>query len=140
MSEERIIDVHEPKFDAGEIVKVVGDSYKHCIPLGMYVRIQGAMGLGNSDGDFLVEELTPSEGRTFMVSQIISEDCLEKADSLVDRLKIRAMIRRQAQDRKSVQEGKSDRLADLLDEAAHWISVLESENAALSNQDPDERY
>lgn len=121
----------EPKFKSGEIVKVVGECYEHCIPLGGYARIQGTMNDGCVDNDFFVEELIPPEGRTSVVSQIISEDCLEKADSLVDRLKIRAMIRRRAQDRKSVQEGKSDRLADLLDEAADYISMLESKNDCL---------
>jgi hypothetical protein len=38
--------------------------------------------------------------------------------SLVERLRIRAQIRRQISTRKSVQENKPDRLADLLDEAA----------------------
>lgn len=41
--------------------------------------------------------------------------------SLVFRLKKRAEIRRQIMHRKSVQEGKPDRLADLLDEAAREI-------------------
>ena len=44
---------------------------------------------------------------------------------LVGRLRIRAEIRRQIPIRKSVQEGKPDRLADLLDEAANEIEELE---------------
>lgn len=43
---------------------------------------------------------------------------------LVDRLRTRAAIRREITTRKSVQEGKPDRLADLLDEAADVISSL----------------
>lgn len=43
---------------------------------------------------------------------------------LVDRLRTRATIRRQAKGRKSVEEGKPDRLADLLDEAANEIEDL----------------
>ena len=43
---------------------------------------------------------------------------------IVDRLRIRATIRRQANGRKSVEEGKPDRLADLLDEAAKEIEDL----------------
>lgn len=43
---------------------------------------------------------------------------------IVDRLRIRATIRRQAKGRKSVEEGKPDRLADLLDEAAKEIETL----------------
>jgi hypothetical protein len=48
--------------------------------------------------------------------------------SLVFRLRKRAEIRRQIQDRKSVQEGKPDRIADLLEEAANEIERL------ISNQ------
>lgn len=43
---------------------------------------------------------------------------------LVERLRTRATIRRQAKGRKSVEEGKPDRLADLLDEAAKEIETL----------------
>jgi hypothetical protein len=43
---------------------------------------------------------------------------------LVFRLRKRAEIRRQIATRKSVQEGKPDRLADLLDEAATEIERL----------------
>jgi hypothetical protein len=44
--------------------------------------------------------------------------------SLVFRLRKRAEIRRQIPGRKSVEEGKSDRMADLLDEAATEIERL----------------
>lgn len=44
--------------------------------------------------------------------------------SLVFRLRKRAEIRRQIQDRKSVQEGRPDRIADLLEEAANEIEQL----------------
>lgn len=44
--------------------------------------------------------------------------------SLIFRLRKRAEIRRQIQDRKSVQEGKADRIADLLEEAADEIQRL----------------
>ena len=47
--------------------------------------------------------------------------------SLIYRLRKRAEIRRQISSRKSVQEGKPDRLADLLDEAA---TALEKEMKA----------
>lgn len=43
---------------------------------------------------------------------------------IVDRLRIRASIRRQIPGRKSVQENKPDRIADLLDEAADEIADL----------------
>ena len=43
--------------------------------------------------------------------------------TLVERLRIRATIRRQISTRKSVQENKPDRLADLLEEAANEISI-----------------
>jgi hypothetical protein len=44
--------------------------------------------------------------------------------SLVFRLRKRAEIRRQIQGRKSVEEGKPDRIADLLEEAANEIERL----------------
>jgi hypothetical protein len=47
-----------------------------------------------------------------------------KTDDLVERLETRAVIRRQITTRKSVQEGKPDRIADLLDEAAKEIRHL----------------
>jgi hypothetical protein len=43
---------------------------------------------------------------------------------LVERLRTRADIRRQIPTRKSVQENKPDRIADLLEEAANEISSL----------------
>ncbi len=45
--------------------------------------------------------------------------------SLIFRLRKRAEIRRQIQDRKSVQEGRPDRIADLLEEAANEIERLQ---------------
>ena len=45
--------------------------------------------------------------------------------SLVFRLRKRAEIRRQIPGRKSVEEGKTDRIADLLDEAANEIERLQ---------------
>lgn len=46
-------------------------------------------------------------------------------DDLVERLRKRAEIRRQISSRKSVQEGKPDKIADLLEEAANKIETLE---------------
>jgi hypothetical protein len=43
---------------------------------------------------------------------------------IVERLRIRAEIRRQIPGRKSVQEGQPDRIADLLEEAALEIDSL----------------
>ena len=51
--------------------------------------------------------------------------------SLVFRLRKRAEIRRQNQDRKSVQEGKPDRISDLLEEAANEIERLRDKNSEL---------
>ena len=54
-------------------------------------------------------------------------------DDLVYRLRKRAEIRRQIDTRKSVQEGKPDRIADLLEEAAdhiekrEWVGLTEEE-------------
>jgi hypothetical protein len=47
-------------------------------------------------------------------------------DDLVYRLRKRAEIRRQIPDRKSVQEGKPDSIADLLEEAADYIEKREA--------------
>lgn len=44
--------------------------------------------------------------------------------SLVQRLRLRATIRRQIPTRKSVQENKPDRISDLLEEAADEIERL----------------
>ena len=49
------------------------------------------------------------------------------SSDLVFRLKKRAEIRRQIPGRKSVEEGKPDRIADLLDEAADKIIELMKE-------------
>jgi hypothetical protein len=46
--------------------------------------------------------------------------------SLVFRLRKRAEIRRQIASRKSVQEGKPDRIADLLEEAADALEAAET--------------
>lgn len=51
--------------------------------------------------------------------------------SLVYRLRKRAEIRRQITDRKSVQEGKPDRIADLLEEAANEIARLTNKGKTL---------
>ena len=45
-------------------------------------------------------------------------------EDLVFRLRKRAEIRRQISSRRSVQEGKPDRIADLLEEAANEIDSL----------------
>jgi hypothetical protein len=48
-------------------------------------------------------------------------------ETLIYRLRKRAEIRRQISSRKSVQEGKPDRIADLLEEAADRLEQLEAE-------------
>lgn len=48
-------------------------------------------------------------------------------EDLVYRLRKRAEIRRQAQNRKSVLLGEPDRISDLLEEAANKIEVLTTE-------------
>lgn len=54
------------------------------------------------------------------------------SDDLVYRLRKRAEIRRQIPSRKSVQEGKPDRMADLLDESANEIERLQQMVAGLT--------
>ena len=60
-------------------------------------------------------------------------------NDLVYRLKKRAEIRRQIKDRKSVQEGKPDRIADLLEEAASEIERLRNQNSNMGWQINPER-
>jgi hypothetical protein len=56
---------------------------------------------------------------------MIDESHLPVAEqSLVFRLRKRAEIRRQIQGRKSVEEGKPDKIANLLEEAANEIERL----------------
>lgn len=50
---------------------------------------------------------------------------------LIYRLRKRAEIRRQIPGRKSVEEGKPDRIADLLEEAADEIERLKNINAGV---------
>jgi len=51
-----------------------------------------------------------------------------RMEDLVYRLRKRAEIRRQISNRKSVQEGKPDRISDLLEEAANEIERLRDNN------------
>lgn len=53
--------------------------------------------------------------------------------TLPERLRNRAAIRRKAKGRKSVEEGKPDRLSDQLDEAADRIEALEKALAFYAN-------
>lgn len=56
-------------------------------------------------------------------------------EDLVFRLRKRAEIRRQIPTRKSVQEGKPDRIADILEEAANEIERLRAATFKLNNWD-----
>ena len=51
----------------------------------------------------------------------------EVEQTLVERLRTRARIRRSISTRKSVQEGKPDRIADLMEEAANVLEQKEIE-------------
>jgi len=61
-------------------------------------------------------------------------------EDLVYRLRKRAEIRRQISDRKSVQEGKPDRIADLLEEAANEIERLNNINAGIDRNTDNKEY
>lgn len=54
-------------------------------------------------------------------------------NDIVYRLRKRAEIRRQISSRKSVQEGKPDRIADLLEEAASEIMLLRNKSFTGTN-------
>lgn len=71
----------------------------------------GGYSIGTKEG---YDEFVKSRNESLPIEQ----------QSLVFRLRKRAEIRRQIKDRKSVQEGKPDRIAELLDEAAHEIERL----------------
>ena len=68
-------------------------------------------------------------------------DKMQVADEqdLVYRLRKRAEIRRQIPGRKSVQEGKTDRIADLLEEAANEIESLRKKAEKQYNEDEHRR-
>lgn len=59
---------------------------------------------------------------------------------LVTKLRIRANIRRQIPSRKSVQEGKPDRIADLLEEAANEIERLQNEQRSTLQASRKKRW
>ena len=61
-------------------------------------------------------------------------------DDLVFRLRKRAEIRRQIADRKSVQEGKPDRISDLLEEAASEIERLNNIKAGIDRNTDNKEY
>lgn len=56
---------------------------------------------------------------------MITIDKAYEDQTLIEKLRNRAAIRRQISNRKSVQEGRPDRLADLLEEAAEEIERLQ---------------
>jgi hypothetical protein len=59
---------------------------------------------------------------------------------LVFRLRERARIRRQIPGRKSVQEGKPDRMADLLDEAANYLEGMVNQRDANVEKEGDRNW
>ena len=63
-----------------------------------------------------------------------------RMEDLVYRLRKRAEIRRQIADRKSVQEGKPDRLSDLLEEAANEIERLYNIDAGIDRNTDNKEY
>jgi hypothetical protein len=68
------------------------------------------------------EQRSRMRNTTLVHANDISQECVDETakhkHDLVYRLRKRAEIRRQIPDRKSVQEGQPDRIADLLEEAA----------------------
>jgi hypothetical protein len=59
-------------------------------------------------------------------------------NDLIHRLRKRAEIRRSIKDRKSVQEGKPDRISDLLEEAADSLEVYQSFSVHVQKNETDE--
>lgn len=70
-----------------------------------------------------------------MIMNLITEiDKGYQEQSLQSMLRIRANIRRSISSRKSVQEGKPDRIADLLEKAADRIDELEDKLGYLQHR------
>ena len=63
-----------------------------------------------------------------------------KEEDLVYRLRKRAEIRRQNSERKSVKEGKPDRISDLLEEAATEIERLNNIKAGIDRNTDNKEY
>lgn len=61
------------------------------------------------------------------IEEQVSESVGHVQQTLIERLRTRASIRRNISTRKSVQEGKPDRIADLLEEAADRLEAYEEE-------------
>jgi hypothetical protein len=59
----------------------------------------------------------------------ILEKLMENSENLVERLRKRATIRRSIPTRKSVQQGETDRISNILEEAADEIDKLIGELA-----------
>ena len=57
---------------------------------------------------------------------LLPKEVYMSEESLIYRLRKRAEIRRSINSRKSVQEGKADRISDLLEEAANEIERLDN--------------
>jgi hypothetical protein len=78
----------------------------------------------------IFEEFTPEQQAAIVAraQELVGND-------LVYRLRKRAEIRRQISSRKSVQEGKPDRIADLLEEAANEIERHRKDNDARYNEE-----
>jgi hypothetical protein len=70
--------------------------------------------------------ITIQKGMVQMSEEMLRYKLKKPEESLIYRLRKRSEIRRSIQSRKSVQEGKPDRIADLLEEAADEIYKLES--------------
>ena len=63
---------------------------------------------------------------------MFKQENFSRVNDLIERLRTRAYIRRQINTRKSVQEGKPDRISDLLEEAAdeleHAYGIIPNKN------------
>ena len=88
----------------------------------VYVTNHPTSGPGPVVTSLVVEKVSDTEFHTL---NTIYKQVTDVMDDLVIRLRTRAEIRRQIGSRKSVQEGKPDRIADLLDEAANEIERLQ---------------
>ena len=103
---------------------------------GKFVGLVNGKAVVNSTNMYYVERILDGQkSDKYILSKVT-----EMEEDLVFRLRKRAEIRRQIADRKSVQEGKPDRLSDLLEEAANEIERLNNIKAGIDRNTDNKEY
>ena len=103
---------------------------------GKFVGLVNGKAVVKSTNMYYVERILDGQkSDKYILSKVT-----EMEEDLVFRLRKRAEIRRQIADRKSVQEGKPDRLSDLLEEAANEIERLNNIDAGIDRNTDNKEY